>query len=182
MKTMLTRVMLHALITACVLAGTGFGVTAAASAATAPARLTAYGWALSQAGKPYIWGATGPYGYDCSGLVMEAYEHAGIDLPRTTYEMLASPLLVPTTHPQRGDLAFYGPGHVELYDGGDTTFGAHETGQPIGPVQFGAGWAPTAFYYVKLHRKPPAAKSPGHEPAGAFFCLRLKAKTRPEPR
>ena len=44
--------------------------------------------------------------------------HAGILLPRTTYEMLDSPLLVQISRSQakRGDLAFFGPGHVEMVD------------------------------------------------------------------
>src|SRR5215475_11745640 len=57
-----------------------------------PRRLRAYYWARSQTGHPYVWGGTGP-GYDCSGLVMMAYRHAGVRLPRTTSGMLASSLL-----------------------------------------------------------------------------------------
>ena len=122
----------------------------ARSAATVlPARLRAFYWARTQYGKPYIFGGTGPNGYDCSGLVMEAYKHAGINLPRTTYEMLASPLLVRVSVPQKGDLAFYGSGHVELYAHGDFTFGAHAAGQIIGWIQFGPWWHPTAYYRVR---------------------------------
>ena len=80
---------------------------------------------------------------------MEAYKHAGINLPRTTYEMLASPLLVRVSVPQKGDLAFYGSGHVELYAHGDFTFGAHAPGQIIGWIQFGPWWHPTAYYRVR---------------------------------
>ena len=124
--------------------------TSARSAATVlPARLRAFYWARTQYGKPYIFGGTGPNGYDCSGLVMEAYKHAGINLPRTTYEMLASPLLVRVSVPQKGDLAFYGSGHVELYAHGDFTFGAHAAGQIIGWIQFGPWWHPTAYYRVR---------------------------------
>jgi cell wall-associated NlpC family hydrolase len=97
----------------------------------------------------YLWGGTGP-SYDCSGLVMEAYGHAtGIWLPHSTYSMLASRHLVRTYYPQRGDLAFYGSGHVELvtvlYD---TTFGAHDSGSRIGWIRFGGSWQPTAYYRV----------------------------------
>src|SRR5215472_9746077 len=58
-----------------------------------PARLRAYVWAARQKGHPYVWGGTGP-GFDCSGLVMEAYLHAGILLPRTTTGMLGSRKLI----------------------------------------------------------------------------------------
>src|SRR5258708_22759406 len=53
----------------------------------------------SQKGHPYVWGGTGP-GFDCSGLVMEAYRHVGIWLPRSTTEMLASRKLFRVIHPR----------------------------------------------------------------------------------
>ncbi len=118
-------------------------------ASVLPARLRAFYWARTQYGKPYEFGGTGPSGYDCSGLVMEAYRHAGIILPRTTYGMLRSWHLVRVRVPARGDLAFYGSGHVELYAHGDWTFGAHAAGQVIGWIQFGPWWHPTAYYRVR---------------------------------
>lgn len=111
-------------------------------------RLRAYAWAASQAGHPYAWGGTGP-GYDCSGLVMMAYRHAGVHLPRTTTGMLASSLLVKVRHPRMGDLAFYGSGHVELFRKWGYTFGAHDAGSAVGLIQYGWGWVPTAFYRVR---------------------------------
>jgi len=111
-------------------------------------RLRAYAWAARQAGHPYAWGGTGP-GFDCSGLVMMAYRHAGIHLPRTTTEMLASPLLVRVTHPRMGDLAFYGSGHVELFRRWGYTFGAHDPGSLVSLVRYGWGWVPTAYYRVR---------------------------------
>ena len=113
-----------------------------------PARLRAYAWAVTQTGHPYQWGGTGP-GYDCSGLVMMAYRHAGVHLPRTTTAMLSSPLLVRVVHPRMGDLAFYGTGHVELFRRWGYTFGAHDEGLPVGLIHYGWGWVPTAFYRVR---------------------------------
>jgi peptidoglycan DL-endopeptidase CwlO len=121
----------------------------AAAKAALPARLRAFYWARTQYGKPYIWGGTGPGGYDCSGLVMMAYRHVGINLPRTTYQMLSSWHLVRVSVPQKGDLAFYGSGHVELYAHGNLTFGAHAPGQIIGWIAFGPWWHPTAYYRVR---------------------------------
>jgi cell wall-associated NlpC family hydrolase len=112
-----------------------FTVPSPAPAAGSSMAARAFAWALAQAGKPYIWGGTGPYGFDCSGLVMMAYEHVGINLPRTTYGMLGSGLLHWTNHPVKGSLAFYGSGHVELFAGGDETWGAHDSGSLIGLIQ-----------------------------------------------
>ena len=110
----------------------------------------AYHWALTQAGKWYAWGGTGPSTYDCSGLVYAAYRREGITIPRTTYEMLRSSHLVRVTHPIPGDLAFYGNGsHVEFYTGRhDQTFGAHRTGQRISYITWTAYWHPTEFMRV----------------------------------
>ncbi|MHB1594999.1 MAG: C40 family peptidase [Streptosporangiaceae bacterium] len=113
-----------------------------------PTRLEAYHWAAAQVGHPYKWGGTGP-GFDCSGLVMMAYRHAGLDLPRTTSAMLSSPLLVRVVHPRMGDLAFYGSGHVELFRRWGYTFGAHDSDLPVGLIHYGWGWRPTAYYRVK---------------------------------
>ena len=113
-----------------------------------PARLRAYRWAARQKGHPYVYGGTGP-GFDCSGLVMEAYRHAGIRLPRTTEQMLASRKLVRIRHPRMGDLAFYGSGHVELFRRWGYTFGAHDYGTRVGLVHYGYGWKPSAFYRVR---------------------------------
>lgn len=112
-------------------------------------------WAESHAyGKPYAWGGTGPYSYDCSGLVVTAFKHMGLTLPRTTYSMVYSPHLVRVYSPQRGDLAFWGPAsspyHVEFVTVWyHQTFGAHDYGQPVGWVRYGGSWSPSGFYRVE---------------------------------
>ena len=55
-----------------------------------PAAEQAVAFAKSKIGKPYVWGAVGPNAYDCSGLVMDAYKHAGISLPHHTSSKCAS--------------------------------------------------------------------------------------------
>lgn len=114
-------------------------------------RLDAWHFALRQRGKPYIWGGTGPRGYDCSGLVWAAYRSIGIILPRTTFEMLASHALIRIRWRQarRGDLAFYGRGHVELFRYGYQTFGAAHTGTRIGYHRFNRFWHPTMYFRVR---------------------------------
>lgn len=78
--------------------------------------------AKEQVGKPYVWGATGPDKFDCSGLVQYVYQHAaGIDLPRTTYDQVKVGQTVPLDKLQAGDLVFWGsetaPYHVAIYIG-----------------------------------------------------------------
>jgi cell wall-associated NlpC family hydrolase len=142
----------HALASLAALACLAAGLLSAPAAqATTNPGAAALDWAEAHAtGHPFMWGGTGPYGYDCSGLVMEAFAHAGIDLPRTTNEMVDSPHLTRTYHPQRGDLAFFGAdSHVEIVaERPDTTFGAHDTGSLVGWTGYGGTWVPTAFYSV----------------------------------
>jgi cell wall-associated NlpC family hydrolase len=125
---------------------------ASAASRAAKIRIAAWIWAVRQRGKPYIWGGTGPQGFDCSGLVYAAYRRAGVLLPRTTYEMLGSGRLVRISKWQarRGDLAFFGTGHVELYEWGAWTFGAQETGTRLGFHRMNAFWQPTMYFRIRL--------------------------------
>lgn len=146
------------------LTSAGLVAPATAQASTAPSsavmaavrhmRLGAWHYALAQARKPYIWGGTGPVGFDCSGLVYAAYRAAGVMLPRTTYEMLDSWRLVRISKSQArpGDLAFFGDGHVELFEGGPWTFGALHTGTVIGFHRMNAYWHPTMYFRVRRFR------------------------------
>jgi cell wall-associated NlpC family hydrolase len=100
----------------------------------------AISYAVAQLGKPYIWGATGPEGYDCSGLIMMAYQTAGVDLPRTTYQQVDAGIPVYSlSQLQPGDLLFTAgsdgtpdnPGHVGMYIGSGTVIDAPQTGQDV---------------------------------------------------
>lgn len=114
-------------------------------------RLAAWNYALRQRGKPYIWGGVGPRGFDCSGLVWAAYRSVGIILPRTTQEMLASKDFIRITWRQarRGDLAFFGSDHVELFRYGYWTLGAAHTGTRVGFHPINRFWHPTAYFRVR---------------------------------
>jgi len=70
--------------------------------------------ALSRLGRPYVWGATGPDQFDCSGLVKWAYAQAGVGLHRTTYEQINDGVPVPRSAVRAGDLVFPHAGHVQL--------------------------------------------------------------------
>lgn len=79
--------------------------------------------AKKQVGKRYVWGATGPYAFDCSGLVQYVYRKAGKKtLPRTTYLQVKKGKRVSLNKLKKGDLLFWGsasaPYHVGIYIGG----------------------------------------------------------------
>lgn len=131
-------------------------VTKVAKASTI--RLAAMHKAKTQAGKWYSWGAAGPNAYDCSGLVMWAYNSLGKKLPHNTGDMLGSGRLqrVSASQVRWGDLAFYGTGHVELFGHftnkaktAGVTFGAHKSGTRISYRSFNGYYHPTAYYRVK---------------------------------
>jgi hypothetical protein len=102
----------------------------------------ALAWAMTQKGKRYIWGGTGPDGYDCSGLTQAAWKYAGVTLPRRSQEQANAGTVVPLSQAQPGDLVTYSypegasnpaPGnHVALYVNPSTVFAASTTGTPIG--------------------------------------------------
>jgi cell wall-associated NlpC family hydrolase len=109
----------------------------------------AMNWARANTwGHWYLYGGTGP-SYDCSGLVMVAFSHAGIALPHSTYSMPGNRHLHRVYSPQRGDLAFFGTGHVEIVTAWwHQTFGAHHSGTRIGYRTWDSYYHPTAFYRV----------------------------------
>ena len=73
-----------------------------------PAGITAANFALSQLGKPYVWGAAGPASYDCSGLTMAAWAAAGVALPHFTGDQVVTgtPSPVDLSAAAAGDLVF----------------------------------------------------------------------------
>jgi cell wall-associated NlpC family hydrolase len=96
------------------------GAAAAASSAPGKTPTAVIAYARQQIGQPYLWGGTGPGGFDCSGLAVMAYRAAGITIPRTSQDQWARGPQVST--PEPGDLVFFAgadgttasPGHVGL--------------------------------------------------------------------
>ncbi|GHD97958.1 hypothetical protein GCM10010339_02760 [Streptomyces alanosinicus] len=84
---------------------------ARASAALAAAR--------SALGRPYVWGASGPSGFDCSGLMQWSYAQAGMQLPRTSQEQRFAGRHIPLSEARPGDLVIYrsDASHVGMYAG-----------------------------------------------------------------
>jgi len=94
----------------------------------------------AQIGKPYVFGASGPDSYDCSGLTSAAWASVGISIPRTSEEQWAGLPHVPTSDMQPGDiLVFNGAGHVGIYVGGGMMVDAPHTGLDVEKVAL-SGW------------------------------------------
>jgi cell wall-associated NlpC family hydrolase len=89
--------------------------------------------ALSQLGKPYAWGAAGPDSYDCSGLTMWAWAHAGVSLPHQSAEQQGYGTPVSVGQLQPGDLVFFGSPayHVGIYIGNGQMVHAPTTGDVV---------------------------------------------------
>lgn len=87
--------------------------------------------ALSRLGRPYVWGATGPDQFDCSGLVQWSYAQAGIHLDRTTYQQINDGIPIPRSQVRPGDLVFPHPGHVQLAIGNNLVIEAPYSGASV---------------------------------------------------
>jgi peptidoglycan DL-endopeptidase CwlO len=102
--------------------------------------------AESYLGVPYVWGGASRHGVDCSGLIMLAYDAAGIDFPHYSGAQYEDTERVPLWNIQPGDLLFYGYNgdqHVAMYVGHGLMIEAPETGEVvhITPVRLGYGFA-----------------------------------------
>ena len=94
---------------------------------------TALRAALTQRGKPYVWGAAGPDSYDCSGLVLWAFAQEGISLPHYTGDQWNSGMHVSRADLEPGDLVFFFAdiSHVGIYIGNGLMVDAPSTGQVV---------------------------------------------------
>ena len=95
--------------------------------------------ALSRLGRPYVWGATGPDQFDCSGLTQWSYARAGIHLDRTTYQQIYDGIPIPRSHVRPGDLVFPTAGHVQLAIGNNLVVEAPHPGATVRISPLGAG-------------------------------------------
>jgi peptidoglycan DL-endopeptidase CwlO len=108
----------------------------------------AVAYVFAQLGCPYEYGETGPcsVGFDCSGLVMEAWLAAGIQIPRDTYEQWAALPHVSSNDLQPGDLLYYnGIGHVAMYVGGGMIIDAPSQGEVVRELPMSTAWYADSF-------------------------------------
>ncbi len=124
-------------------ADTGGG-SAAETAAVSGDVQAVLDFARAQIGKPYVWGGTGPDGYDCSGLTQAAWAQAGVSLPRTTYDQVNAGTPVSRDQLQPGDLMFFydvsAPSHVGIYAGNGMMIHGSNPSKPLEEVSLAAYW------------------------------------------
>ncbi|WP_409057274.1 NlpC/P60 family protein [Streptomyces sp. SYP-A7185] len=103
---------------------------AGASSSRAAAALEA---ARSAVGRPYVWGANGPSGFDCSGLTQWSYAQAGVGLPRTSQAQRYAGRQVPLSQAKPGDLVAYrdDASHIGMYVGDGQVVHAPYPGAPV---------------------------------------------------
>ena len=99
---------------------------------------TAVYWAQQELGKPYQYGAAGPDSFDCSGLTMWAWEHAGVSLPHSSSDQYNDTTRVSQADVQPGDINFENwggggpaPGHVGIYVGNGQMIDAPHSGASV---------------------------------------------------
>ncbi|MEU1302744.1 NlpC/P60 family protein [Streptomyces shenzhenensis] len=107
------------------------GADPAAAPGSRAAAAVAY--AYQKLGSPYVWGATGPHAFDCSGLIQAAYRSAGVSLPRTTYAQIGAGQRVSRSQLLPGDLVFFysGISHVGIYVGNGQMIHAPNSSAPV---------------------------------------------------
>ncbi|MFE9860241.1 NlpC/P60 family protein [Streptomyces sp. NPDC005780] len=122
--------------------GTGTGSGSDTDASTKAEKVMAF--ARAQLGKPYVWGATGPASYDCSGLTQAAWKAAGVDIPRTTWDQVNVGTRIATEDLQPGDLVFFYDdiSHVGIYKG---------DGMMIHAPKPGANVREESIYYMPIY-------------------------------
>lgn len=89
-------------------------------------------FALSQIGDPYVYGGTGPNGWDCSGLMMKSWAAAGVSIPRVVGPQYNASQQIPMSALQPGDLVFYGDmSHDGMYLGNGRVVHAPRPGKSV---------------------------------------------------
>jgi cell wall-associated NlpC family hydrolase len=100
----------------------------------------ALAYARRQIGKPYVWAAAGPSGFDCSGLVVASFASVGISLPHQTGSLVGRGRAVTRAQLQPGDLVFPSSGHVGIYVGNGMMIHAPHPGDHVRIAPVHAFW------------------------------------------
>ena len=114
--------------------------------------------AKKQVGKRYVYGATGPYSFDCSGLTQYVFKRAiKKSLTRTTYTQVkrGKTVRVSTASLKKGDLLFWGskssPYHVGIYVGGGKF--VHASSPTVGVIKSKVSTNRSSAFYPSSARR-----------------------------
>ena len=105
--------------------------------------------AMSRVGAPYVWAASGPNAFDCSGLVMWAYGRVGVSLPHFSGAQYAMTTRIGASQLAPGDLVFWGGGgseHVAIYMGGDQIVHAFGANRGVAVTNLDGWWKSPSGY------------------------------------
>lgn len=132
----------------------------------------AVSYAMAQLGKPYVWGATGPDAFDCSGLMQAAWAHAGVAISRTTDSQVHDGVAVGSLNEVRpGDLLFIpgangtaaNPGHVGMYAGYGVVVNAYDEDHGVITEPLDS-WAPNVVAIRRIATGGNQPTPPGGDP------------------
>jgi cell wall-associated NlpC family hydrolase len=148
----------------------------------------ALAWAFAELGKPYVWGATGPNSFDCSGLTQFVWRQAGVAIPRVAADQDAWSIPVPLSQLLPGDLVFFGRTdihHVGIYIGDGLMINAPHTGDV---VRVSSIWWSDLAGFGRVHapgapvpaHNPPTAQKPA-PPAVVLTAGPVPSQTKPPP-
>ena len=114
-------------------------------------------FAYSLLGRPYVWGASGPNSFDCSGLAMYVYSHFGVGLPHYTGSQFSMGMSVSKSNLQPGDLVFFNTygsvSHVGIYIGGGNFIHAPGTGSRVTISNLNDGYYLNAYCGARRYLK-----------------------------
>jgi hypothetical protein len=153
-----------------------------APVATSSVALT---WLFSELGKTYVYGATGPTTFDCSGLTQFVWNKAGVSIPRVAIDQDSYAVPVPLSDLRPGDLVFFGADvhHVGMYIGGGLMINAPQTGDVVrvSPI-----WWSDLVGFGRVHMPgipvPSRAPIPANAPAEVNSTLgAVPSQTAPPP-
>ena len=118
-------------------------------------------WAFSELGKPYVWGATGPATFDCSGLTQYVWKAACVKIPRVAADQDSWAVPVPLDQLLPGDLVFFGASyihHVGIYIGDGLMINAPHT---VKVIQVSPIWWADLAGFGRVHDT--AVPVPAHQ-------------------
>lgn len=120
-----------------------YSTRVAATVTASMMRATSLAVAKTRLGMPYLWGAAGPYKFDCSGLTQYVWKRAGKWLPHSSRLQYDRVRKISARYRQPGDLVFFfrnGNRHVGIYAGSNMIIHAPGTGKTVRRESLSGGW------------------------------------------